>query len=104
MLERMGGYRALLARGAGNRLIGYNSFFVQPPLRCVGTIWAINDVLYVMPEHRGTLGIALIAQAEVDLKARGAAKLLYPGVSDTLASLLTGMGYRDTGRVMSKVL
>jgi hypothetical protein len=105
MLERMGGYRALLARDHANRLIGYNAFFVQPPLRCVSTIWAINDVLYVAPEHRGIVGNTLIAKAAVDLKAdHGVANLIYPGVSDTLAALLTAHGYRDVGRVMSKVL
>lgn len=104
-LERMKGYEALLARDQSGRLIGYNAFFVQPPLRCTATIWAINDVLYVTPEHRGMVGNMLIAKAELDLKERrGAANLIYPGVSDTLTQLLTAHGYRDVGRVMSKVL
>jgi hypothetical protein len=101
----MGVYKALLLRDSGGRLIGYSSFFVQAPLRSTATIWAINDVLYVTPEHRGTAGIALVERSERDLKEQWrAANLIYPGVDDTLAQLLTACGYRDVGRVMSKVL
>ena len=74
-------------------------------MRSTATIWAINDVLYVIPEHRGMAGLMLIQKPEVDLKEKhGAAKLIYPGVSDTLAELLAACGYTDVGRVMSKVL
>lgn len=105
MMERTGSFRAMLMRGRTGALIGYNAFWVQPNMQCSTMLWALNDVLYLAPEYRkGLAGVRLITRAETDLTAAGVVKFVYPGVGATLATILGARGYRDSGRVMSKVV
>jgi hypothetical protein len=63
-LERMGVLKALSMRKAG-RLVGYNVFFVQPPIHYSTSVWAVNDILYLTPaERRGMAGARMIREAE----------------------------------------
>ena len=71
MLERAGIYRAISMR-RGAKLIGYNSYFVQPPLRHKGLLWAVNDTLYIDKDERaGRLGITAVRRSIEMLKAVG---------------------------------
>lgn len=78
LAERRGTYRAVSAR-KGSKLIGYNGYFVQPPLRHKTMLWAVNDTLFIDKDERaGTLGrrfllasLALLKEAGVDTVYHG---------------------------------
>ena len=60
MLERMGQYRSISARRNG-RLIGYNAYFIEKPMRHKRMTWAVNDALYLdRTERKGVLGWRLL--------------------------------------------
>lgn len=113
-LERLGIYRAVAAI-KGGRLIGYNSFFVQPTIHHATTIFAINDLLYLEPEHRrGLAGALLIRRAEDLLKTLGVRKVLYASkpyldlargsTNAKLAELFKRLGYTDAETIHEKLL
>lgn len=115
MLERMGQYKALVARKAG-KLIGYNGYFVQPPIRHKTSIWAVNDTIYVDPAVRAsTTGIKLLKAAEPAMAALGA-KMIFQGNlwPDTVSTsgkararfgdLLVRLGYQPVENVYAKRL
>lgn len=112
-LERRGQLQIAIMTLAG-KLIGYNVFFVTPPLHHKSTVWAVNDMVYLLPEHRrGAAGIKLIAQAEKGLKAMGVRVILYgskPDLSDgdgrdsVAGRLLCQLGYEPFDRSWSKAL
>ena len=115
MLERMGQYKALVAHAKG-KLVGYNGYFLQPPIRHKASVWAVNDTIYVEPEHRAsTIGLRLLKAAEPAMKGFGA-KLLLQGnlwpddVSTSgkararFGALLIRLGYAPVENVYAKLL
>lgn len=111
-LEEAGGYRVISARDDG-RLVGYNSFFINRHTRHMHTVFAIGDVLYMLPEYRrGWAGIAFLRQTDRLLKEAGVIKVQY-GIKEhvklgasrgTVGDLLTHLGYRHIESVYGKVL
>lgn len=113
-LERAGVLHAMTMRLDG-LLIGYDAFFVQPPLHYSTQTWAINDILYVMPEHRrGRAGVQLIQAAERYLAGLGVKKVVYHvklhayfghgKAHATLGRLLKALGYNLVEEVYAKRL
>lgn len=111
-LERAGVYRVIGAFAKG-RLVGYNAFFVQATLQHRSTVQAVNDVLYLEPEHRrGALGIRLITEAEPLLIGLGARRVAYASHPDLnrssttakVAALLTRLGYDVVETAHAKLL
>jgi GNAT superfamily N-acetyltransferase len=113
-LERHGILRAISMRQAG-QLIGYNVFFVRPTLHYSTSLWAVNDVIYLDPDHRkGMAGVRLIRAAEPMLRGIGVQQVLYHTkmhvhlghgkARGTLGRLLTAMGYNLAEEVYSKIL
>lgn len=101
-LERQGVLQVFALRRDG-RLIGYSSWFVQPPLHHRGTLWAVCDAVYVDPdERRGWAGVKLIRGAEQMLREQGAKVVSYnvkPDLDgkrgrDSVGHLLRRLGYR----------
>lgn len=114
MLERVGIYRAIVARHKG-RLVGYAAYFVQPPLHHAQSTWAVNDVLFLDPHYRrGSTGTRLIAFAEETMRELGAKLItqedrkLANSTSEkgraTLGDLLLRKGYTLAGKVYAKLL
>jgi len=75
-------------------LIGYAAFLVQRAPHYAGSIQAVQDVLFVAPEHRrGRVGIGLIRFSEEQLATQGVQllyqhqKLAHPALGRILASL-----------------
>lgn len=74
--ERAGRFVAWSAR-TEEKLVGYNAFFVVPHRHYRKAIFALNDVIYLKPEQRGSHGLVLIAEAERGLKELGVRKAFY---------------------------
>lgn len=86
-------------------LIGYAVFFVAPNPHYKSSRQAVQDVLFLDPDHRkGATGIGLIRFAETELKREGVqviyhhTKLAHPN----LAGLLAHFGYQEIERVWVK--
>jgi GNAT superfamily N-acetyltransferase len=114
MLERVGVLRAVSLRTDAG-LLGYNVFFVQPTLHYSTSTWAVNDILYLHPDHRkGLAGARLIRGAEPMLATLGVQKVIYHTKLDlyfghgkaraTLGTFLERLGYRHAENVYAKVL
>ena len=113
-LERAGVLRTVGAR-LGNRLVGYDVFFVQPTMHYSTSLWAVNDVLYLDPDHRrGMAGARLIKESEPLLRSLGVEKVLYHtklhtqhghGMArGTVGDLLSKLGYKHVENVYAKML
>jgi GNAT superfamily N-acetyltransferase len=110
-LERQGVLRSIAA-WRGQRLAGYNVFYVQAPIHYSRSLWALNDILYLTPaDRRGTLGMRLIRKAEEMLSELGVKKIIYHSKVHlklgarktlTLGSLLARMGYTCEEEVFSR--
>lgn len=111
-LEQVGTYRILAARRNG-RLVGYNSFHLNRHIRHRGTIFAVGDVLYLLPEERrGMAGVRFLRETERLLKEAGVKKAEYGikvhhrvGASGgTVGDLLEHLGYVHIENTYSKIL
>lgn len=101
-LERQGMLKALAVRVSG-RLVGYNVFFLHPTLNYRSTVWAMNNAIWLAPEHRKLrTGVTLVTRAYDDLIAMGATKVIYharperlglPASHARLGRLLAKLGY-----------
>jgi GNAT superfamily N-acetyltransferase len=104
-LESMGRFVLFTARANG-ALVGYNAFFVTRHIHYAALTMAINDVLFLHPDHRrGSTGIKLLKFAEAELKAQGVQKVSYH-VKRSLdwSPILHRMGYTDEEMVVGKLL
>lgn len=105
-LENAGRLRCYVARKAG-AIVGYAAFFVSFNAHYATSWQAVNDVIYVAPEHRREgLGRWLVEFAEGSLRPEGVdtitfhAKLAHP----ELSKMLEDMGYPATEVLHTKRL
>ena len=105
MLESLGRISVYTARDAG-KLVGYSAFFVHHHLHYSDTIVAINDVLFLHPDHRkGTTGVRLIRFCEQDLRLQDVQKIVWHAKVDTnLERLMPLLGYRVEDVMYGKML
>lgn len=111
ILERLGCLKVLGLRCDG-ALVGYNAFSISPHIHSRFALHAINDVLYVAPEHRGSAGVRLIRTAERKLKELGVVRVVYATkptakvgrTGTTTGDILAKMGYRLYEEVYSRLL
>ena len=98
-IANQAGYiRAYTARLEG-RLVGYSIFVVKKHPHYRGHKWALNDIVWIAPEHRKLgIGRAFVAHWDADLRADGVdvvhvnAKTAEPALS----FLLSACGYGTT--------
>ena len=95
------------------QLVGYNAFLVMPALHYRFTIHAINDVIFVSPEERGTAGIKMIRGCEAMLRELGVVKILYHTKLHVavgakrqalVGDILSRLGYRLDEHIYSRLL
>lgn len=105
-IEDSGALRVWVVR-SGEALVGYAIWFVRPHLHYAGTLYALQDVLYVAPEHRARgLGPRLIRHCDQALAAEGVVvamhhvKLAHPA----LGRLLERAGYQAVETTYAKRL
>lgn len=93
LMQDAGKLIVLTARNEG-RLVGYSISIIDKHLHYQGLTAAINDVIYLDPGLRGTVGLRLLAATEDEGRARGAQLMLWhakPGTS--LDKLMARRGY-----------
>jgi len=101
--SRAGNIRVFTAR-AGGRLIGYAVFFVRMNLHYKSSLQAVQDILFVHPDHRGQ-GLRLIRYADRYLKAEGV-QVVYQHIkaAHNFGPALERMGYELMDLIYSKRL
>jgi len=82
-VEKNGGFASFTARNGGI-LVGYSGFFINSSPHYSDHVMAANDVIYLLPEHRGVAGLRLIIEAENALADMGVSKILYHTKTDAL--------------------
>lgn len=104
-LEQQGVFVLFTAREHGH-LVGYSAFFLTPHIHYAQTRVAINDVLFLHPDHRkGRTGIKLIRHSEQALKAMGMQKITWHiKFSHDWRTILHRMGYLDEEVSVGKML
>ena len=60
-----------------DELVGYNVFFLSPHPHYVDHEFAVNDILYVHPDHRGVNVATFLNHCEEQLVSEGASVVTY---------------------------
>ena len=105
-IEARGGLLLLGAFDGAGALVGYSAGIIAPNLHYADVLMCQNDVLFVLPDHRGTsLGIRLIRETEAYAVALGCHLALWHAKPDTaLNDIMPRMGCRVQDVMWSKVL
>lgn len=86
-------------------LVGYSVYFIAPNAHYPGSIHANNDVLFVLPEYRGTTGRKLLQYAEAQLKLGGVDLIhMHMKVEHDKPALFKRMGYTHSENLYTKAL
>jgi len=81
------------ARDEG-RLVGYSVFFMMPHMHYQDHTFAMNDIIFLLPEYRDTMiGAELVTFAEAQLKTVGVSYISY----HFKAHLPFGKGFKFLG-------
>lgn len=105
-LEKMGAFVVYTARHEGV-LVGYAAFFIHTHMHYGEYKLAINDVVFLHPDHRkSTCGYRLIKFADDQLKERGDIDHIFWHVkkSKDWTEVLHKLGYVDEEIVVGKSL
>lgn len=69
-------------------LVGYSANLLGPHLHYKGLVVAINDVLYVSPDSRGSTALRLMSETRLAAKAKGARAMIWHAKPNTSLSRL----------------
>lgn len=105
VMEAKGRLLALVAF-LDNEVVGYSITFLAFNLHYKGTMIAQNDLLYVVPERRGSsLGLRLMRETITHAKQRGAKLMQWHSKLDTsLNTLLPKLGYEVLDVIWAKII
>jgi GNAT superfamily N-acetyltransferase len=91
---------------AGDELIGYIIFIIQPHLHYKTCLTAFEDIYYVKPEYRkGRIGIRMFQYAEQVLKEAGVNRvILHTKIHLDNSRLFEYLGYKNSDKLYTKIL
>lgn len=103
--EAVGFYHVFTARADGE-LIGYVAYFVRPNMHYRNSVQAMEDVLFVLPEHRNaTVGLRLLKFALDELAAQGVQAVMHhTKAAHSIAPLLERLGFELVDMIYVKRL
>ena len=70
-IEESGALRVYTARDDENVLVGYAVFFIKHNLHYKTSLQALQDIIFIDPEKRGTFGTKFIFWCEAQLRSEG---------------------------------
>ena len=87
-------------------LVGYACFVVAPNKHYMGSLQAMQDVLFISPGHRkGLTGYRFIRWCDEQLKAEGVQVVYHhTKTAHDFGALLTRQGYEEVDRIYAKRL
>lgn len=103
--ELNGTLRVMTAR-QGRLLVGYAAYLVAPHWHYKGSLQAIQDVLYVHPDYRGSrVGYKLIAMADQYLALEGVQVVYqHSKIAHPIGAVLARQGYEPIDLIYGKRL
>jgi GNAT superfamily N-acetyltransferase len=103
-LEEAGTLRVFTARLESGQLVGYAFFFVSYPLHNAGSLQAVQDAIFIHPNHRGQKG-SLVAWCDEQLKDEGV-QVVYQHIkaSHNFGPMLERLGYELVDLIYGKRL
>lgn len=104
-VEKAGNLRIYTVREQGS-LIGYGIFIVNHNKHYRSSFQAVQDVLFVDPEHRGTAGVRLTDFIDMEL-ANDGVQVVYQHVKKAhpqLGKLLLRKGYEEVETIYARRL
>ena len=103
--EALGLIHIVTARNEG-RLVGYFISFIAPHMHYQEHSFAVNDILFIAPEYRGSgVGADMFSYAEAELKALGVSVVMIAMKTHSpFDELCKGLGYSNVERVYSKYI
>ena len=104
--QETGALRPFTMRDETGALQGYAVYFVRPNIHYRTSLQAVQDILYLAPEHRGRMiGYRFIRWCDDQLRAEGVqAVYQHCKANRDLGPLLTRQGYELVDRVYAKRL
>lgn len=104
-METAGMLRVFTVRAEG-WLIGYAAYVVRTHLHYRGSKQAVQDVIYLKPEHRrGRLGLRLIRHADAELAREGVQAVFHHvKVAHDFGPVLERIGYEQVEKVYTRRL
>lgn len=103
-VHHVGGLRVFTARKDG-ALIGYIVFFVRSNPHYRSSVQALQDVLFVLPEHRGAVGVKLLRFAERELADEGVQVIMqHVKLKNYAGSIMQHLGYEPVDLLLCKRL
>ena len=104
-LQTIGCLRIVTARDKG-QLIGYAVYFVSPNMHYLDSIQATQDILFILPHHRGKMcGVRLITKSEEILKEYGVEIVHHHvKIAHDFSPILDKLGYALVEKIHSKRL
>jgi hypothetical protein len=105
-IEQLGCLTSFTARNAQGALVGYQAYFVTPSLHERDHTFAINDLLYLAPEHRrGHNAARFFGYCITELKLRGVSLVsVRVPVEHDFGALMRAIGFDLVEHVHQKVL
>lgn len=95
LLEDQGVARLFTARSK-SILVGYEIFFIFPHLHYPDKVFALQDVLYVDPSHRGVGAVKFILWTDEELHEQGADVILrHVTTKVDYSRVLSRLGYEE---------
>ncbi len=102
--EAAGKLLIFTARTTARDLVGYAVFFVGPHPHYKSTTFAVQDILFVRPDHRGTGG-RLVIWADQALTDYGVDRVVHHvKVAHDFSPMLERLGYELMDKIMVKNL
>ena len=98
-MEKDDAIRVFTVRTDDGELIGYFVTFIQPHIHYSDCIYAMNDILYIHPDHRGgTIAYRLFKKAIQDLRDNTKANIfcIHMKVEYPFRGLLTKLDFQLT--------
>ena len=104
-MEAAGFVRLFTAREMPDRkLVGYQVFLVSPHQHYSGVLTALQDLIYLAPEHRGLKAVRFIMYADQQLEYSGVELISRhsPHVNHGFGTTLERMGYAPMEQIFSR--
>lgn len=100
------GMLVILAARKDDALVGYSIFFLLRNLHYQSTLFAMNDVLYLLPAERASrVGLRLIKESERVVASMGAKKISWHiKPTHDFSPLLERLGYAKDEIAMGKII
>jgi GNAT superfamily N-acetyltransferase len=105
-LAAAGHVHVLTARSESGGIVGYTVTMVNPSLHCKKDKMAVNDALYVDPDHRGTeCAVEMLSVLEKHMRSKDVSLMTFNmKAKKSYKSLMDKLGFKESETVFTKLI